>query len=61
MLDLKLQHSHQESTGGLLVLLISAAVALLEEVLHRCTIRAGRGDICIVAVAACLSGKARGR
>ena len=27
MLDLKLQHSHQESTGGLLVLLISAAGA----------------------------------
>lgn len=29
---------------------------LLEEVLHRCTICAGRGDICIVAVAACLHG-----
>ena len=43
-----------------LALLIPAAVALLEEVLHRCTICAGRGDICIVAVAACLPRKAWG-
>ena len=30
---------------------------LLEEVLHRRPVRAGGGDVCIVAAPACLSGE----
>ena len=35
------------------------ARALLEEVLYRCSIRSGSGDISVIAVAACLPGSAK--